>query len=137
MHYRLLLVLFTCLNSSVCLSIHCNYEYVSVMCNFIRAGNSLICSSLICSFAHFAQIKWATVSDSLRALKTNERLWANRSGFSWQMSKLSSAHDKLATVSDSLRSLMINVQMSNLLKKFWLKKPKIFFNVCFMIVFLF
>ena len=29
------------------------------------------------SFAHFAQIKWVTVSDSLRSLKTNERPWAN------------------------------------------------------------
>ena len=44
-----------------------------------------------CSFAHlliahFAQIKWATGSDSLRSLKTNERLWANPSGRSRQMS---------------------------------------------------
>ena len=51
-----------------------------------RAGNSLIPSLLIHSFAHFAQIKWATVSDSLRSLKTNERLWANRSGCSEEMS---------------------------------------------------
>ena len=35
---------------------------------------------LICSFADFAQIKWATVSDSFRSLKTNEPQWANRSG---------------------------------------------------------
>ena len=47
----------------------------------IRAGNSLIRS-----FAHFAQIKWATVSDLLRSLKTNEQLWANRSGRSEKMS---------------------------------------------------
>ena len=51
------------------------------------AGNSLIHSSLICSFAHFAQIKWAPVSDSLRSLKTNERPWANRSGRSEEMSE--------------------------------------------------
>ena len=37
------------------------------------------------------------------------------------------AHDKWATVSDSLRSLMINEQMSDLLKKIWLKKSKILF----------
>ena len=37
-------------------------------------------------FAHFAQIKWATVSDSLRLLKTNEHPWANRSGCSEEMS---------------------------------------------------
>ena len=54
---------------------------------FSKAGNSFICSSLICSVAHFAQIKWATVSDSLRSLKTNERPWANRSGRSEEMSK--------------------------------------------------
>ena len=38
------------------------------------------------SFAHFAQNKWATVSNSLRTLKTNERPWANRSGHSEEMS---------------------------------------------------
>ena len=56
-----------------------------------RAGNSLIRSSLIHSFfsnqmrdfEQFAQItqdKWATVSESLRLLKTNEWSWVNRSG---------------------------------------------------------
>ena len=79
----------------------------------IRVGNSLIGS-----FAHrsFAQIKWATVSDSLRLLRTNEQLWANRSGHSCQKSDheqiASVAHDKWVTMSDSLRSLMINEQMS-------------------------
>ena len=79
---------------------------------YFRAGNSLICS-----FAHFAQINWATVSDSLRSLKTNERLWAKRSGHSRQISDCERiaqvAHDKWATMSDLLRSLMINEQMSN------------------------
>ena len=37
-------------------------------------------------FAHFAQIKWATVSVSLRSLKTNEQPWANRSRRSEEMS---------------------------------------------------
>ena len=32
-------------------------------------------------FAQIAQDKWATVSESLRSLKTNERPWAIRSGF--------------------------------------------------------
>ena len=51
----------------------------------------------ICSFAHFAQIKWATVSDLLRSLKTNELPWANRSGRSRQMSNREGfAHDKWA-----------------------------------------
>ena len=59
----------------------------------------LICSSLIhlfCSnqmsdcerFDQIAQDKWATVCKSLRLLKTNERLWANRSGRSPKMSEL-------------------------------------------------
>ena len=55
------------------------------------------------SFAHFAQFKWATVSDLLRSLKTNERPWANRSGRSWKMSDRERfaqvaqvAHDKWA-----------------------------------------
>ena len=36
--------------------------------------------------AHFAQIKWVTVNNSLRSLKTNERPLANRSGCSEEMS---------------------------------------------------
>ena len=51
-----------------------------------RVGNSLISSSLIHSFAQIAQIKWVTVSDSLRSLRTNERLWVNCSGHSCQKS---------------------------------------------------
>ena len=69
-----------------------------------RAGNSLIRSSLICSFTHFAKIKWATESDSLRSLKTNEWPWANRSGRSEEMSDCDwidqVAQDKWATVSE-------------------------------------
>ena len=83
------------------------------------------------SFAHFAQIKWATVSDSLRSLKTNERPWANRSGRSEEMSDRERiaqvAQDKWATMSDSLRSLRGNERMSDSLKKIWLKKSKILF----------
>ena len=33
------------------------YEFLNIKVGFIRAGNSLIRSSLIHSFAHFAQIK--------------------------------------------------------------------------------
>ena len=63
-------------------------------------------------FAQIAQDKWATVRESLRSLRGNER--------PWQIAQV--AQDKWATVSDSLRSLMINEQMSNSLKKCWLKK---------------
>ena len=66
-----------------------------------RAGNSLICS-----FAHFAQIKWATARDLLRSLKTNERLPAICSGRSEEMSY----------VSKSLISLTKNKRMSDSLK---------------------
>ena len=38
------------------------------------------------SFAQIAQIKWVTVSDSLRSIRKNGWLWANRSGRLWQMS---------------------------------------------------
>ena len=37
--------------------------------------------------AQVAQRKWATLSESLRSLKTNERPWAIRSGRSEEMSK--------------------------------------------------
>ena len=47
----------------------------------------LICSSLIHSFTKIAQHKWANVSNSLRSLRSTERLWANCSSRSWQMSK--------------------------------------------------
>ena len=40
------------------------------------------------SFAHFPQIKWVIVSNSLRLLKTNERPWAICSGCSEEMSEL-------------------------------------------------
>ena len=55
--------------------------------NWCRVG---ICSSAHCSFAHLQKIsqdKWANVSNLLRSLWTNERLWANRLGRSWQISK--------------------------------------------------
>ena len=78
------------------------------------------------SFSYFAQIKWATVSDWLRSLKTNEWPWANRSGRSEEMSDRERiaqvAQDKWATMSDSLRSLRGNEPMSDSLKKFWLTK---------------
>ena len=86
-----------------------------------------------CSITHFAQIKLATVSDLLRSLKTNEQLWANRSGRSRQMSDSERiaqvAHDKWATMSNLLRSLMINERMSNSLKKLGKKSIILFFSM--------
>ena len=80
-----------------------------------RAGNLLIRSfrsnqmSDCEQIAQIAQDKWALSNREQIALV---------------------AHDKWATVSDSLRLLMINERMSNLLKKFWLKKS--YFLVCFL-----
>ena len=74
-----------------------------------RAGNSLICSSVIRSdrsnqmsdseqFAQIAQDKWATVSKSLRSLISKEQPWASCLGHSWQISDCERfaqvAHDK-------------------------------------------
>ena len=96
---------------------------------FCRAGNLLICSSLIRSFCsnqmsdceRFAQItqdKWATVSKLLRPLRGNED----------SERIIQVTQDKWATISDSLRG---NEQMSDSLKKCWLKKSKILFLVGF------
>ena len=85
---------------------------------FSRFGNLLICS-----FAQIAQIKWATVSDSLRSLRTNERLWANRSGRSCQKSDwewiAQVAHDKWSTVSNSLRLIHDNWVNEQIAYFFW------------------
>ena len=85
-----------------------------------------ICSFAHCSFAQIAEIKWATVSDTLRLLRTNERLWANRSGRSCIKSdheKITQvAHDNWAIMSDSLRSIMIDERMSDLLTNIWLSR---------------
>ena len=98
-----------------------------------RAGNLVLRSSHIrsfCSiqmsdcegFSQIAQDKWATMSESLRSLKTNERPWANLSGCSW----------KWANVSDLLRLLKINERFAqNILAK----KSKILFFSMFYIRF--
>ena len=69
-----------------------------------RVGNSLICSSLICSFAHLLTINH--FNEPLRAIRLD------RSG---QMSACERitlvAHDKRATMSNSLRLLMIKELM--------------------------
>ena len=100
---------------------------------FCRAGNSLICSSLICSSAHL-----------LIFLKPNEQLWAIHSDCSRQMSDRERiaqvAQDKWANMSDLLRLPRGNERMSDSLKKIWLNKSKIlFFNflVCFKYDFIF
>ena len=53
-----------------------------------RAGNSLFHSLLIRSFAHFAQDKWATVSDSLRSLRGNEYMSDSLKNFGKKKSKI-------------------------------------------------
>ena len=68
-------------------------------------------------FAQIAQDKWATVSESLRYLRGNEQSWVFRSGHS----------EELSDESKSLILLTKNEQISDSLKKFWLKKSKILF----------
>ena len=62
---------------------------------------------------------WVTLSKSLRSLRGNERLWANRSGCSRQMSNherfaqvAQVAQRKWAIMSESLRSLTKNERMN-------------------------
>ena len=75
-----------------------------------------------CSFTQIAQDKWATVSESLRSLRENERPWAIRS----------SRSEEISNVSKSLILLTKNQWISTSLKKFWLKKSKnLFYNVLF------
>ena len=90
----------------------------------LRVGNLLIPLLLICPFAQsqMAEIIWATVSNLLRLIRTNEWLWMNSSGRSCRSCKKSNrewipqvAHNKWATVSNFLRRLMINERMSKLL----------------------
>ena len=71
-----------------------------------RAGNLLICSLLIRSFAH------CSFAHLFISLKSNEQLWAIRSDRSRQMRDCERiaqvAQDKWATVSELLRSLKTN-----------------------------
>ena len=86
-------------------------------------AHSLIAHLLICSFAQIPQVKWATVSDSLRSLMTNEWLWANRSGRStkWAncsffLSELlirSFAHKKLRFTQKNLTKIVFFVGFLN------------------------
>ena len=72
--------------------IYCNqgWEFAhSLICSF-RSNQMSDCER----FAQIAQDKWATVSESLRSLRGNERPWANRSGRSRQMSD----HERFAQV---------------------------------------
>ena len=57
------------------------------------------------SFAQIALIKWAMVSNSLRSLRKNEQLWANRSFF-W--ANCSFAHKKQASRSKNLTKIVFS-----------------------------
>ena len=73
------------------------------ICSFAHRSNQ---TSDCERFAQITQVKWATVSEALRSLRGNERLWTNRSGRSEEMSDCEQiaqvAQDKWATMSDSL-----------------------------------
>ena len=89
----------------------------------ICSHHSFLAGLGICSFAQIAQIKWVTVSNLLRSLRTNERLWANRSGRSCQKSDwewiAQVAHDKWSTVSNSLRLIHDNWVNEQITYFFW------------------
>ena len=73
------------------------------------------------------------IAHSLISLKSNERLWANRSGRLRQMSNYERfaqvAHQKWATISESLRLLTKNERIAHFLSesliRFFLQKPAI------------
>ena len=106
--------------------IQCNTWIILIMPHIFQGwefahsliAHSLICSSLIHSFAHFVQIKWATMSDSL---KTNEWPWANCSGCSRQMSD----RERFAQVA---QRKWANERFA---QKILAKKSKILFFECF------
>ena len=64
-------------------------------------------------FAQIAQFKWATVSSSLRSLRTNEQLWANRSGRSCQKSDC----EQIAQVAHQKWAMWANRKSLRLLTK--------------------
>ena len=117
-------------NSSILLS---NYvrncgQFLHFTVQSCRAGNSLIRSSLICSFrsnqlsswanhsgrseemseseriAQVAQDKWATVSNLLRSLRGNERMSASQKNFFWLKSCFLVCSNFLLKISESLNS---------------------------------
>ena len=94
-----------------------------------RAGNLRILSSLICSFAQIAQIKWVTVSYSLRSLRTNEQLWANCSGHSCQKSDRERiaqvAHDKSANEGFAPKNLTKMIKSYFLVSFLYVKKNRV------------
>ena len=129
-------------------TVHCTVLYWSIcpiyctVFTVVRAGNSLICSSLIRSFRsnqmsdceRFAQVTpikraRATVSESLRSLisKEQERPWANRSDRPWQMSH----HERFAQVA---HKKWANERFA---QQFLAKKSKILFFSMFYIRFYF
>ena len=97
-----------------------------------------ICSLLICAFAKIAQDKWANVSDLLRSLRTNERLWGNCLDRSWQMSLMTnewmwairSGHsgqmsELIGFLSKSITFIFRSQKISD-----WLKKKKFYRIFC-------
>ena len=76
-------------------------------------------------FAQVTQDKWATVSESLRSLMTNEGMWAIRSGCSGQMSKWANRSVFWANRSCSL----LLKKMNNSLKKIWKNRILVRFHI--------
>ena len=93
-------------DSALCITPRCAVWLWSVM----HTAELDSAAGLVQYFAHLL------IAHSLRSLKSNEWLWANRSDRSSQKRDREQiaqvAHDKWATASDLLRSLMINERMN-------------------------
>ena len=64
-------------------------------------------------FTQVTQDKWANVSDLHSPLRTNEQMWAIRSGQMSDCEQIAQvAQDKWATVSEMLRLLWTNEQIA-------------------------
>ena len=114
----------------ICSFAHCSFAHLLICSN--RLDQMSNCEQ----FAQIAQDKWATVSKLLRSLRTNEQLWGNPSGCSWQKSNhewfAQVAHDKWANegIGHFFNKLLFHSQKtSDLLKKIQLKS---YFVVPFM-----
>ena len=80
---------------------------------FKKANNLLIPSEQSERIAQVAQGKWATVRDSLRLTRRNERLWANRSGHSPKMSEGANCSAHLLTFLARKQAIRCEIRWAN------------------------
>ena len=112
LHIIILRVSFLKKSSCYWLSVTQGWEFAHSLIRSFHSNQMSDCEWI----AQVTQDKWATVSESIRLLMTNQGPWANRSGRSPKMSDHEQfaqvAHQKLATMSESLRLLTKNEPVS-------------------------